>query len=61
MTYINRGHHFMSGFGTNDYLEDYFIEPSSQIRPSANISENEHKYKIEIGLPRVVRKLCQNL
>jgi HSP20 family protein len=56
MTHINRGHHFMSGFGTNDYLEDYFIKPSSKFRPSVNITENEDQYKIEMGLPGFSKK-----
>lgn len=53
MARIDKGHHFLSGFGNEDYLEDYFSETGMDVKPSANISENDKRYKLEMGLPGV--------
>ena len=51
MTRIERGNHFLSGFGTNNYLEDFFLDRAYNQTPITNISENDKRYKIELGLP----------
>ncbi len=55
MISLNRGNHLLSGFGTDHYLKDFHtdrIDDSSSSRtPVINISENEHIFKVEIGVP----------
>jgi HSP20 family protein len=55
MAKIERGHHFLSGFGNEDYLEDYFTNRGFRGRPAANFSEKEDAYRIELGVPGLCR------
>lgn len=55
MAEIQRGNHFMSGFGNEDFLEDYFTNRMFRGRPAANFSENDKRYRIEIGIPGLCR------
>ena len=55
MAKIQRGHHFMSGFGNEDYLEDFFSNRTFKGRPAANFSEDDNMYRIEIGIPGLCR------
>lgn len=51
MPRIAKGNNFLSGFGTKDYLEDFFTDRTSDRSPFVNISESDDDYKLEIGLP----------
>lgn len=51
MSKLNRGKQFLSGFGTENYLEDFFLEPLSNNPPAVNIAESEKILTIELGLP----------
>mgnify|MGYP002277069378 CR=1 FL=1 len=51
MSRLSRGNHFLGGFGTQNYLEDYHMGKSGDYRPVSNISENDAEYKLELGIP----------
>ncbi len=51
MSRLNRGKQFLGGFGTENYLEDFFLEPLSNNPSVVNIAESEKTLTIELGLP----------
>jgi HSP20 family protein len=56
MAKLSRGHHFMSGFGNEDYLEDYLTHRGLSGRSAAIFSENNERYKIEVSIPGLCRE-----
>ncbi|MFT6855608.1 MAG: HSP20 family protein [Cyclobacteriaceae bacterium] len=46
-----RGNKFLSGFGTDNYLEDFFTDRVTKRSIFMNASENEEKFQIELGIP----------
>jgi HSP20 family protein len=56
MAKLSRGHHFMSGFGNEDYLEDYLTHRGLSGRSAFIFSENNERYKIEVGIPGLCRE-----
>lgn len=51
MMNLPRRSRFLSGFGNQDYLNDYLAGREEEFTPSVNIAENDRRYKIEMGLP----------
>lgn len=54
MTHITdkeRGNKLLSGFGTDNYLEDFFTNRKTDNSPVINVSENDSRFKIELGIP----------
>lgn len=51
MAKLERGNHFMSGFGNENFLEEYYMDKGTGLKPGSILSENEHRYKLEIGIP----------
>lgn len=51
MANLERGNHFMSGFGNENFLQEYYMDKGTGLKPGSILSENEHRYKLEIGIP----------
>jgi len=51
MSRLTRGNHFLGGFASDNYLEDYNMDKDIHKNPVTNISENKDRYKIELGIP----------
>lgn len=47
----SKGHNFLSGFGNEKIIEDIYVGDLKKLRPGTIVSENEHRYKIEVGIP----------
>jgi HSP20 family protein len=42
---------FLGGFGSENLVEEFYLEKNQKLRPGTVISENEDSYKIELGIP----------
>ena len=50
LSQINRNSGLLSGFGNEDYLQDFLMGREKVKAPLVNISENENQFKLELGL-----------
>ena len=48
MSRLERGNHFLGGFGSENYLEDFNLSKSISKNPVTNISENNVQFKTRI-------------
>lgn len=51
MSKLSTGNEFLSGFGTQNMLEDYYLKPGVQGNDFLKISEDDENYEIEVDLP----------
>jgi HSP20 family protein len=42
---------FLGGFGSENLVEEFYLEKNQKLRPGTVISENEDVYKVELGIP----------
>lgn len=42
---------FLGGFGSEDLVEEFYMEKNQDLRPGTIFSENDQEYKIELGVP----------
>jgi HSP20 family molecular chaperone IbpA len=47
----SKGSQFLSGFGNENILEEYYAGQNQDLTPTAVLSERDEVYKIEIGIP----------
>lgn len=51
MAKLETGSNFLSGFGNENILEEFYTANGERLEPSSVFSENEEHFKIEIGVP----------
>jgi len=51
MARLDRGNHFLSGFGNENFIEEFYMDRTDGLKPSTVLSENEEQYMLEVGLP----------
>jgi len=56
----NRRNQFLSGFGNDNIIEEFYISDNKKLTPGTILSESEDEYKIEFGIP-YMRKQDINL
>ncbi len=42
---------FLSGFGNENMVEEFYLSKNTKLRPGVVLSENDEYYKIELGVP----------
>jgi len=42
---------FLSGFSNENIIEEFYVSDNKKLQPSTILSENEDRYKIELGIP----------
>jgi len=47
---------FLSGFGSDDIIEEFYLKENQELRPGSILSENDEEYKLEIGVPFIREK-----
>jgi HSP20 family protein len=56
MARLDRGNHFLSGFGNENFIEEFYMNKGPGLKPVTVLSENENIYKLEIGIPLLYEK-----
>jgi HSP20 family protein len=51
MAKLERGNHFLSGFGNENFIEEFYMDRTDGPKPSTILSQNDDAYKLEIGVP----------
>jgi len=51
-----RGNHFLGGFANENIIKEYYAEKGAGLKPGTLLSENEDRYKLEIGIPFLNKK-----
>lgn len=51
MENVKKKSQFLSGFGSENLIEEFHLGKNQKLRPGSVISENNDVYKIELGIP----------
>jgi HSP20 family protein len=46
-----RGNQFLSGFGNNNIIDEFYVSDNKKLTPGTILSESDDAYKIELGIP----------
>ncbi len=53
---VKKKSQFLSGFGSEDVIEEFYLKENQELRPGTILSENDEEYKLEIGVPFIREK-----